>query len=428
MPPLRQFDTGYTYAAIGDTENREEDLKCGYLLSSLRNMQLTRVQLAHPLAKTILTLNNIKLYLPVIKDKLATLYELNIPRYGALWLVLLYTGSAEDYKNTLYNSGYTKQEVHAKLLSIHDYVIGKLESDASGCREGNRFDQAEMPFTARQLGKPEGITHLINSHKNYIRRLLNFNYDNCHLSFDHNSKFEINKLFMFNFGTIPGNVIPFMTRYNVKIDWSNTGAHLQATWFNARDLDWTTNDLQPIKLYLTTVFDFIKVIFLRLTAKHLFYLLDVKVPHRHIFVQEWFILLQRFANIFVFVNDTHIAYLLEAFNSGLIVHQNNIESLIKYLNKAVSRTSDTLGCTANEPITITDLANDIMLLPRGTPIANTDEDRLRIRTHTIPIAEISLMNAYDFMDLVKWTFRNIHFDVTKLLVDYIDGHHEFRLF
>ncbi|XP_050436533.1 uncharacterized protein LOC126843204 [Adelges cooleyi] len=313
---VQLLETGYKYPSNNvpiENDSLYDDLKCAYLFSGLTHMRLVKLLIDRPYdPQTKLSTGHLASYSNVIKYQIASLYSVQVKRMGALWLVHLYTSmvtwSYENLKN--------EAEDYKKMVATTEYVIEKLLKDITGCREGNSFDRYHRIIKPNSNPKPvvlKKMMGLVNSEANKLlaKNYIVFQEKLCDCHFQETLK--IRNIFMNGLGLYDAYKTDLMNVYNVNVDWSDTSKRLEKSWYDARTLDWATDNLENIKSYLTLCYSFLKILMFRLTLKHLQYLQNyIESDEYVLYAHQWYNLVDTFGSMLNLTKDLHVKSLLTA--------------------------------------------------------------------------------------------------------------------
>lgn len=199
-----------------------------------------------------------------------------------------------------------------------------------------------------------------------------------------------------------------LTLYDMKVDWTGTYDILKESWQAASKLTWNTDNFQNIKSYYIKRFDFLKIIFFRLTWKHLLYIevLEQVTPKYSKYAQQWHKLLNKFGKMLRIENDPHIVYLLKAFDM-LINRTTSVDYVKDNLTKILHISAQSLKVNATTKIELSKTILDIFL-----------QDALSTQDKLVRITP--MITANNFIRHLKSIFRGVDFGVIRSLLDYID--------
>lgn len=387
-----EIDTGYKYAENVSPEILVLDLTCGYVLSGLKHMELTRqlIERSEDFQETKMVVAS---YRHVAKFQVATLFDLGVRDMNQLWTLYLYLTITVDGREVL---DHTRPE---KLLKDHDNVIAKLQDLAGKCQPGNRFTWTEP---ANMVTASALVTENIRE----INQLLRRNADSARLTLEGSTVTTIERWALNDFGSNVDAIEDMMDAFNVQILWDDPVGQLRGVWQKAHSIDSPVMVFGYLHGYYWMCDDFFKIIIMRLAWKHTLYLgNEESVTERQEYVRRWRNILIEFVEFMDMGKDSQLVELLVMFTKKDL----DGEKLIDRIRTHIKAILLTVWHVADNPMT---LDGKELTLPLKTEtlrliVSNKNTGKGK------PIEDNSIAVAKIFVQFLKSVFQNINFQVLR---------------
>ncbi|XP_050543803.1 uncharacterized protein LOC126906909 isoform X2 [Daktulosphaira vitifoliae] len=406
-------------------------LKCSYLFSALTHMRITQLMLKNEKVSLITVILNISKYADIVKEQICTLYDKDNENIGSLWLLNIYSSGVYGFismpmlkKNPELNR---KNSRYKNVVETHDYIMQILQQDVTHCDTNNVFYSDTTDFD--HLTK-ETYTILNSKMSKNIENIEKFikESNRPELLFTENTeKFTKNSIFMKYFATNASAIIFFEYTHYVQVVWNvEMIKKFKIMFQTASLLNWSDGNFKNIKDFYVVIFNFFKVIILRLTWKHFLYLEFQNINIVEHFAKEWLLIMDNFLQLTCVDNDFDIVKIktsiinfikyIPKYTNGLVdkfefssYYREYYSRLLSDLKVILVDICEPLGCFAVRPMVLF-----------GDELPDEADKPPHYPTEVKTVEHYSLLNARIFLNRIILNMKKNDFGVIKSFINYID--------
>ncbi|XP_050535860.1 uncharacterized protein LOC126902526 [Daktulosphaira vitifoliae] len=333
-------------------------------------MNISQILLDKPHYTLSTAITSISKYNDVVRRQISTLYGKDTIEIGALWLVNIYTsiisfltGDSDKFKEISKNNLI----LFNSIKDTHAYIILKLiqEQDIENCYVYNAYCTTDKNLDeCNDIDTVEPYILIQNNNKK-IDQIIERYFGHTPFNINETVKFTKNSIYLRNI--IRWNCIKRVTYFYLEqVEWPNMVAKFNELYNSAHTLNWSADNLQFIKFYLESVFEFLKIIMLRLTWKHFLYVQFQKSCFIEFFITQWILLINEFSTTLCLKDDVilelhdlmnHYANNIPKHNDGSIDEEQlpsykeyHTNKLISFLTAKLNKACKYFGCVATKPM------------------------------------------------------------------------------
>ncbi|XP_050426972.1 uncharacterized protein LOC126837191 [Adelges cooleyi] len=421
--------------------NKQKDLKCTYVLSGLYHVRLTGLLLKH-FENTDTAVKKITSYDTTVQTQMDTLLKFGAEEMKTMWSFYLYINLLSEYPECFAGDGRTESEFKERAIKAHALISDQMEHGVQSCRKNNRFD-GKLPIEEKEcmdlmednpLGCFNEITRHVKTNIWSINHMMELNRGSETLRYTSDQSISLRSLYLNDFGS-SRDVRYLSIAYNVQVVWNDIAKRLKAALKRARSLeDLLADQLRPLIEYQTMCVDFVKIMMLKLTLKHLEYMRQMVIAVRSDtlmavmlkknkigYVEQWLEILTEFAMIFDLTEDRTFEYLLSNFhvNTADLYDEVQSQMVVSNIQLELGRLSNALGVSATSPIVLDgkEFTSTYYTYYSTLILPNF------LYPSTVPKIQInSIYCSKTFVQHMRTLFGNVDFTVVRTLSEPLSNH------
>ncbi|XP_050534402.1 uncharacterized protein LOC126901729 [Daktulosphaira vitifoliae] len=249
----------------------------------------------------------------------------------------------------------------AEILKCHEFVLKKLLLESKTCDTNSQFHMTNIGLDYTLNFNFDYILSFILKNKDDIEKLIDNNNDNGKLVYGNPIVFSRIYLYLKRFGRSTTNAIKLINSFNLRIQWGDITVKLKDVYNNANKLDWPTTNLRSCLLFYSTIFDFFKVIMLRLTWKQFLFIKNQDASLIETLMNQWLMSLKNFVKFLALESDTVTKAVIESISKHIenyplkndgnidfiklpIYQKKYTEKFVNYISNIISVLCEGLGC------------------------------------------------------------------------------------